>query len=139
MVNFKEARKEPRNRFCQPMLPGVPYRSNRIVEPARQAGNRFLGSIKGLQKRALVGGTTTLFLLGSWPLWIVLKFKHISCTTAERCDYYPHQMQGTIPTPTPPYPIWAEISTFLPAFTPENGYLKRAYEGCRGAGPICQG
>jgi hypothetical protein len=27
--------------------------SNRVVVPARQAGNRFLGSIKGLQIRAL--------------------------------------------------------------------------------------
>jgi hypothetical protein len=29
--------------------------SNRIVAPARQAGIRFLGSLKGLQIRALVG------------------------------------------------------------------------------------
>jgi hypothetical protein len=27
--------------------------SNRVVVPARQAGNRFLGSLKGLQIRAL--------------------------------------------------------------------------------------
>jgi hypothetical protein len=30
---------------------------NRVVVPARQAGNRFLGSIKGLQIRALVPAT----------------------------------------------------------------------------------
>jgi hypothetical protein len=28
--------------------------SNRVVVPARQAGNRFLGSLKGLQIRALI-------------------------------------------------------------------------------------
>ncbi len=28
--------------------------SNRIVVPARQAGNRFLGSLKGLKIRALL-------------------------------------------------------------------------------------
>jgi hypothetical protein len=28
--------------------------SNRVVVPARQAGNRFLGSLKGLQKRGSV-------------------------------------------------------------------------------------
>jgi hypothetical protein len=28
--------------------------SKRVVVPIRQAGNRFLGSLKGLQKRALV-------------------------------------------------------------------------------------
>jgi hypothetical protein len=29
--------------------------SNRVVVPARRAGNRFLGSLKGLQIRALAG------------------------------------------------------------------------------------
>ncbi len=29
--------------------------AKRIVVPARQAGNRFLGSLKGLQIRALLG------------------------------------------------------------------------------------
>jgi hypothetical protein len=32
-----------------------PGTTNRIVVPARQAGNRFLGSLKGLQIRALAG------------------------------------------------------------------------------------
>jgi hypothetical protein len=46
-----------RNRFRQPMEPGGPsprqqITSNRIAVPARQAGNRFLGSLKGLQIRA---------------------------------------------------------------------------------------
>jgi hypothetical protein len=31
-------------------------KSNRVVVPAHQAGNRFLGSLKGLQIRALVFG-----------------------------------------------------------------------------------
>jgi hypothetical protein len=32
--------------------------SNRVVVPARQAGNRFLGSLKGLQIRAQAGNET---------------------------------------------------------------------------------
>jgi hypothetical protein len=30
--------------------------SNRVVAPARQAGNQFLGSLKGLQIRAQISG-----------------------------------------------------------------------------------
>ncbi len=42
-----------RKRFRQPMKPGRPVGStNRVFVPARQAGNRFLGSLKGLQIRA---------------------------------------------------------------------------------------
>ncbi len=32
--------------------------SNRVAVPARQAGNRFLGSLKGLQIRALLSTIT---------------------------------------------------------------------------------
>jgi hypothetical protein len=55
---------EPRNRF-QESIPAayVAWRAagtlNRVVVPARQAGNRFLGSLKGLQLRALVSGLCT--------------------------------------------------------------------------------
>ncbi len=41
----------PKNRFRQCSLAGL-Y-DNRIVVPARQAGNRFLGSLRGLQIQAL--------------------------------------------------------------------------------------
>jgi hypothetical protein len=44
-----------RNRFRQPMY--IAWRAgalNRVVVPARHAGNRFLGSFKGLQIRALL-------------------------------------------------------------------------------------
>jgi hypothetical protein len=55
-VNVEGAKESiPRNRFRQPMEPGGPSRqitSNRVVVPACQAGNRFQGSIKGLQIRA---------------------------------------------------------------------------------------
>jgi hypothetical protein len=48
--------KEPRNRL-ESILPAyVACRAgtiNMVVVPARQAGNRFLGSIKGLQIRAV--------------------------------------------------------------------------------------
>ncbi len=51
---FKETRKSiPRIRFLQPMQLGGPGTKNRVVVPARQAENRFLGSLKGLQIRAL--------------------------------------------------------------------------------------
>ncbi len=43
----------PRNRFRQHMYPGGPVTTNRVVVAARQAGNRFLSSLKGLQIRAL--------------------------------------------------------------------------------------
>ncbi len=38
-----------------------------IAIPAREAGYRFLDSLKGLQIRALAGRHENLFLLGSWP------------------------------------------------------------------------
>jgi hypothetical protein len=53
--------KEPRNRLqgIEESTPSafVAWRagtSNRVVVPTRQAGNRFLGSLKGLQIRAQV-------------------------------------------------------------------------------------
>ncbi len=36
--------------------------SNRVVVPVRQAGNRFLGSLKGLQIRALKSSGYTVYL-----------------------------------------------------------------------------
>jgi hypothetical protein len=42
-----------------------PGKTNRVVIPARQAGNRFLGSLEGLQIQALVPiGASFKFLLG---------------------------------------------------------------------------
>jgi hypothetical protein len=61
-------RNEPRARICKPFRsPGIDSKesippayvawrartSNRVVVPARQAGNRFLGSLKGYKIRAL--------------------------------------------------------------------------------------
>jgi hypothetical protein len=48
---------EPMNRFQESLPPAyvAPWRAgttNRVVVPPRQAGNRFLGSLKGLQIRA---------------------------------------------------------------------------------------
>jgi hypothetical protein len=43
--------------------------TNRVVVPARQAGNRFLGSVKGLQIRALLsrGSDSIAKLTGAKP------------------------------------------------------------------------
>jgi hypothetical protein len=52
---------KPRNRFRGIQWANLLYlvwwagTTNRVVEPARQAGNRFLGSLKGLQIRAQHG------------------------------------------------------------------------------------
>ena len=44
-----------------------PGKRNRVVIPARQAGNRFLGSLKGLQIQALVPiGASFKFLPSCW-------------------------------------------------------------------------
>jgi len=44
----------PRNRLRQPGVAGHwASTTDRVVVPARQAGNRFLGSLKGLQIPAL--------------------------------------------------------------------------------------
>ena len=59
-VNVEEAKESiPRNRLCQAgnrflgSLIGLQIRALAVVVPALQAGNRFLGSLKGLQIRAL--------------------------------------------------------------------------------------
>ncbi len=86
-----------RNRFCHPMQPGPEFYTiygsqepsrNRVVVLARQAtqpgGTGSLESILGLLKslkfglRAWRAVTTALFLLGSQPPQIVLKFNHSS-------------------------------------------------------------
>jgi hypothetical protein len=74
---------EARDRICKRLRrPGIdskesipqaygvwrgPDKSNRVVVPERQAGNRFLGTLKGLQIRALLykswGGLSNVFLL----------------------------------------------------------------------------
>jgi hypothetical protein len=43
--------KEPRNRFRHPMYPGGPVRQIGLLYRPARAGNRFLGSLKGLQIR----------------------------------------------------------------------------------------
>jgi hypothetical protein len=49
---------EPKNRLEESIPPVcVDWRAdttNRVIVPARRAGNRFLGSLKGLQIRALL-------------------------------------------------------------------------------------
>jgi hypothetical protein len=50
--------RNPGNRFRQPMWLGAPVRQIGLsFVPARQAGNRFLGSLKGLQIQALASPT----------------------------------------------------------------------------------
>ncbi len=73
---FKEPRIDseesiPRNRFHQSMQPGRAVTTNRVFVPARQARNRFLGSLKGLQIRALAGRYTSNIGLSYRP-WLRL-------------------------------------------------------------------
>jgi hypothetical protein len=59
----------PRNRMSESILQAyVAWRAdttNRVVVPARQAGNRFLGLLKIYKYGLWLAGTPTLFLLGS--------------------------------------------------------------------------
>jgi hypothetical protein len=69
---------EPGNRFWgvdSASLCSLPAdMTNRVVVPACQAGNRFLGSLKGLQIRAqgpLEGAQGLIWWLGSWAtVWL---------------------------------------------------------------------
>ncbi len=66
LKNVKGAQESiPRNRFRQPMYPGWSVRQ--IVITARQAGTRFLGSLKGLQIRAQATLASKISSLESIP------------------------------------------------------------------------
>jgi hypothetical protein len=58
MLGIWASSSQPRIRFTQWVYPD--RTSLRVVVPARQAGNRFLGSLKGLHIKAL--RITSLFL-----------------------------------------------------------------------------
>jgi hypothetical protein len=59
--------------------------TNRVVVQARQVGNRFLGSLKGLQIRALAGQYDHPIPIRFLPPQIVYKFQHSDLFSKNRC------------------------------------------------------